>query len=388
MKNIIKLTFAAVVLLTLSTACSEGYIDDITQVTPGEDKVAPSIEITNPPSGIVNIPFTDNSTNYTFGFKVSDDIEIKTINIFLDGALLKTFSSFIDYRNYTGTYLYNNLGLGNHTFKVDAVDLSGKTSTKTFTFEVTNKYQPIFPGETFFVPFDYPSSDPLKFASDLLQNTPAISNPLTLTSGISGYAIQGANLKYITYAKPNDWVATAKSFTVSFWFKLNGQTKNNYGGNGPEHVFSIPTTTDHWSGGQGMLLMETNTIGTQIKFPIVDKNKSDNWFNWEGPDAIPGIADNKWRHCAFVYDAITSKMTLYIDGVANAKQAKWENHGDINMDAATASEFRLGAGPKEANTDTADDWLRSTWKGGLDQFRLFNTALSASDIKNIFDSKL
>ena len=385
MKNIIKLAFAAVTLLT---ACSEGYIDDITQVSDGEDKVAPIVTIMNPTSEIVNIPFTDTMADYTFDFKVSDDVEIKSINISLDGTALKTYNSFLDYRNYTGSYLYKNLGLGNHTFKVDAVDLSGKTTTKTFAFNVTNVYQPLYLGESFFVPFDYPSADPLKFASDLLQNTPATSNPLSLTSGVSGNGIQGANLKYITYAKPNDWVASAKSFTVSFWFKLNGQTKNNYGGNGPEHVFSIPTTTDHWSGGQGMLLMETNATGTQIKFPIVDKNKSDNWFNWEGTDAIPGIADNKWRHCAFVYDATTSKMTLYIDGVANAKQAKWENHGDINMDATTATEFRIGAGPKEVNTDTSDDWLRSTWKGGLDQFRLFNTALSASEIKNIFDSKL
>ncbi|SDF70417.1 LamG domain-containing protein [Epilithonimonas hungarica] len=387
MKNIIKLTFATFSILALS-ACSEGYIDDISSVAAGEDKAAPIVTIMNPASGTVNIPFTDTMADYTFDFKVSDDVEIKSINISLDGAPLNTYNTFLDYRNFTGSYLYKNLGLGNHTFKVDAVDLSGKTTTKTFAFNVTNVYQPLYLGETFFVPFDYPSSDPLKVVSDLLQNTPATSNPLSLTSGISGNGIQGANLKYITYSKPNDWVATAKSFTVSFWFKLNGQTKNNNGGNGPEHVFSIPTTTDHWSGGQGMLLMETNATGTQIKFPIVDKTKSDKWFNWEGADAIPGIADNNWKHCALVYDANTSKMTLYINGVANAKQQSWDNHGDINMDATTAKEFRIGAGPKEVNNDTADDWLRSSWKGGLDQFRLFNTALSATDIKNIFDSKL
>jgi Concanavalin A-like lectin/glucanases superfamily len=387
MKNIIKISFAAFSLLALSS-CSEGYIDDISQVSAGDDKSAPIVTIMNPASGTVTIPFTDTMADYTFDFKASDDIELKSISISLDGSMLKSYTNFIDYRNYTGKYLYKNLGLGNHTFKVDATDLSGKTTTKTYAFNVTNVYQPIYTGESFFVPFDYPSSDPLKFASDLLQNTPATSNPLALTSGISGNAIQGANLKYITYSKPNDWLSTAKGFTVSFWFKLNGQTKNNNGGNGPEYIFSIPTSTDHWSGGQAMLFFESNSTGTQIKFPVVDKNKSDTWFTWEGTNAIPGIADNSWKHCALVYDNATSKMTLYINGVANSNTASWSGHGDINMDASTAKEFRLGAGPKDVNTDTADDWLRSTWKGGLDQFRLFNQALSASDIKNIFDSKL
>lgn len=387
MNKYINIAFAGAMLIS-AFSCKDGYIDDITSIPQGEDKVAPVVTIMNPASGTVNIPFTDTQADYTFEFKVSDDIEIKTINISLDGSPLQTYNSFLDYRNYTGKYLYKNLGLGNHTFKVDAVDLSGKTTTKTFAFNVTNVYQALYEGESFFVPFDYPSTDPLKVVSDLLQNTPATSNPLSLTSGVSGNGIQGANLKYISYAKPNDWIKNAESFTVSFWFKLNGQTKNNNGGNGPEHIFSIPTTTDHWSGGQGMLLMETNATGTQIKFPIVDKTKADKWFNWEGADAIPGIADNKWRHCALVYDAVTSKMTLYIDGVANAKQVAWDNHGSINMDVTTATEFRLGAGPKQVNNDTADDWLRSTWKGGLDQFRLFSKALSASDIKNIYDSKL
>lgn len=374
------------IMLSLSfTACKKGYIDPITKVDPGADAAAPTISIISPANSTVVIPFTDTKTDMPLQFSVSDDIELKNIDIALDGTKLASFTSYIDYRSYAGTHLYKDLALGNHSFVVTATDLAGKTSSKTFAFTVTNKYQPIFPSEAFFVPFDFPSTDPLKIASDLTLNTPALTNTTTTTLGISGKGMQGSGLNYIKYAKPNNWISDATSFTVSFWFKLNGQTKNNIGGNGTEYIFSIPSTNGHWSGGQAMLFFETNATGTQIKFPVVDKNMADTWFVWEGGNAIPGIADNTWRHCALVYDANTSKMTLYLNGVANANQASWGTHGNINFNPATASEFRIGAGPQTVTNN--DDWLGSTWKGGLDQFRLFTSALSASEVKSIFDAK-
>lgn len=387
MKSILNFIVIGTVLSFSLTACKKGYIDDISQVAPGNDELAPTGTIISPAVSTVVIPFTDTKTDYTFSFSASDDIELKNIDISLDGTQLASFNSFIDYRSYAGTFEYKDLPLGNHTFVVTATDLSGKTTSKSFAFTVTNTYQPIFPSEVFFVPFDNPSTDPLKIASDVVLNTSAIANNTSTTAGISGNAMQGGGLNYVSYSKPNSWISTSQSFTLSFWFKLNGQTKNNNGGNGPEYIFSIPTSNGHWSGGQALLFFETNATGTQIKFPVVAADMTDTWFVWEGGNAIPGIADNTWRHCALVYDASTSKMTLYLNGVANALTAQWGTHGNINMNETTATSFRIGAGPKDVNNDAADDWLRSTWKGGLDQFRLFNAALSASEVKSIFDAK-
>jgi hypothetical protein len=387
MKNIFNLTVMGIMFSLSFTACKKDYIDPISKVDPGTDATAPTVSIIAPAAATVVIPFTDTKTNYTFKFSVSDDIELKNIDIALNGGNLASFNKFIDYRSYTGTYEYKDLAIGNHSFVVTATDLSGKTTSKSFAFTITNKYQPIFPSEVFFVPFDFPSTDPLKIVSDIVLNTSATANSTSTTAGISGNAMQGGGLKYVTYAKPNNWISASQSFSVSFWFKLNGQTKNNNGGNGPEYVFSVPSTNGHWSGGQAFLFFETNASGTQIKFPVVAADMSDTWFVWENGNAIPGIANNTWKHCALVYDASTSKMTLYIDGVANATQASWGTHGNINFNPSTATAFRLGAGPKDVNNDAADDWLRSTWKGGLDQFRLFTGALSASEVKSIFDAK-
>lgn len=237
----------------------------------------------------------------------------------------------------------------------------------------------------FYVPFEDNATDPLRFAVDNIRANFPKDNPLTATEGISGKGVQGASGKYISYSKPNDWLTTSKSMTIATWFKRNGQTQNNKLTNGPEYIFSIPTSNGHWSGGQMMLLVEGNNTAAAIKLVVVDANKNDPWFTWEGGNAIPGLLDNQWHHMAIVYDSATSKFTLYIDGVANPNLKEWSGHGNINLDNSTATLFKIGCGPG-SNYDS-DDWLSSTWKGSLDQFRLYNTPLTAAEVQSLFTSK-
>jgi hypothetical protein len=136
------------------------------------------------------------------------------------------------------------------------------------------------------------------------------------------------------------------------------------------------------------LLIEGNNTAAAVKFVAVDKNMADNWFTWEpsNASAIPGLLDNNWHHLVLVYSAEGSSMTLYIDGVANSNIRTWGTHGPVNIDNSQISEVRIGGGPAD-NLNT-DDWLSSTWKGSLDQFRMYSAPLSAGDVSALFASKL
>lgn len=238
----------------------------------------------------------------------------------------------------------------------------------------------------FYAAFDGTGTDPLRNAVDSIRANFAADNPLASTDGINGKGIQGENKKFIKYQKPNDWALTAKALTVSFWFKRDGQTKNNTGTNGPEYIYSFKSSNGHWSGASGFILLEGNNTACAIKYMIVDNTNGDKWFEWAGGTAIPGILNNQWHHIALSYDNTTSTMTLYIDGVANPVTSTWGGHGDIKMDDSKISEMRIGAGP--ANNFDADDWLSSTWKGQIDQFRMYGSALSASEVNALFVGKL
>lgn len=242
----------------------------------------------------------------------------------------------------------------------------------------------------FFAAFDGNSTNPLMNAVDSIRATFASDNPLKSIDGVSGKALQGENRKFVKYAKPNDWATTASSFTISFWYKRNGQTQNNKGGNGPEYIMSLKQTnvdgSNHWSGSTALVFLEGNNAACAVKTMWVDAKGADSWWTWEGGQSIPGLLDDKWHHIAIVYNATTSQANLYVDGVVNSNTRGWPGHGAINMDNGRILEMRVGAGPAAANDDT-DDWLASTWKGGLDQLRLYATALSAAEVSALFSAK-
>lgn len=237
----------------------------------------------------------------------------------------------------------------------------------------------------FYVAFDGTSSDPLMNAVDSIRANFAAQNPFTTIDGISGKAVQGVNKKTIKYSKPNDWASQAKSFTIGFWYKRDGQTKNNAGTNGPEYIASFKSNNGHWSGSSMLLFLEGSNTACAVKVMMVDKNKADNWFTWEGGNTIPGLLDNKWHQISIVYDATASALTLYVDGVANPNKRNWGGHGNINMDNNAIVEMRVGAGPSD-NIDS-DDWLASSWKGGIDQFRMYSAALTATEIQGLVSGK-
>ena len=60
------------------------------------------------------------------------------------------------------------------------------------------------------------------------------------------------------------------------------------------------------------------------------------------------------------------------------------------VDFKNTYNFVLGGWNKHANLGNGapgDGWIQS-WQGGLDQFRLYSKALSATEVQALFNSKL
>lgn len=134
-----------------------------------------------------------------------------------------------------------------------------------------------------------------------------------------------------------------------------------------------------------LVFLEGNNAAGAVKVMIADADVKDNWFTWENAQAMPGLLNNQWHHIALVYSAATSGMTLYVDGVANPNVKTWANHGDIRIDGSKITEFRVGSGPN--NQIDTDDWLSSTFKGNIDQLRLYSTALTTAEVQALFSGK-
>jgi hypothetical protein len=236
----------------------------------------------------------------------------------------------------------------------------------------------------FYVAFDGTTANPLMNAVDSIRANFPSDNPFTTVDGIKGKGVTGVNQKFIKYPSFNSW-ASSSSFTISIWYKKDGQTKNNNGTNGPEYLLSMRAVNNfHWSNAVGFVFLEGNNTACAVKTMFVS-NTGDAWFTWEGGQSIAGLCDNNWHHLVLTYDETTSQVKLYIDGVQNPNVKTWGGHGALNLATSKISEFRIGAGP--STSYASDDWLACTFKGSLDQLRMYSTVLTQAEIQALFTAK-
>ena len=134
----------------------------------------------------------------------------------------------------------------------------------------------------------------------------------------------------------------------------------------------------------GLFDWGSNNDSAVLKLDVVDASVSDNWFQWAGTQAVHGIMDNQWHHLAFVYDAGSSTMTLYVDGAANPNTQTWGTHGAANMDASKVTEFDIAGNSNIPTLGWGQNWETGN---SLDQFRLYATALTADQVKTLYTNK-
>jgi len=92
-------------------------------------------------------------------------------------------------------------------------------------------------------------------------------------------------------------------------------------------------------------------------------------------DYTPFVSNNNWYHLAIVWDSTestaTDRIKVYIDGTLRGNLSGVASSFDINGD------IKIGRTWRSAN---------NMFNGKLDEVALFNTALSASKIQQIYDA--
>lgn len=242
----------------------------------------------------------------------------------------------------------------------------------------------------FYTAFDGSTNDPLMNAVDSIRATFPSANPLASVAGINGKAVQGVFDKAIKYAAANDF-AKATSFTISAWIK------NTPWSGGAGFLFSL-SNKDYWHESAIFLLFEdqgqSSTTQTAMKFAVMDQ-----WFEFVGPNILDRpLLNGQWHHLVFVYDETTSKMTYYVDGQPitglPASLTDVKNGGNprgplkLTQNDGNSGSFVIGGWNKQAGLGgPTDGWIQG-FNGGIDQFRLYGKALTATEVLALYNSKL
>ncbi|WP_276503861.1 LamG domain-containing protein [Terrimonas pollutisoli] len=233
----------------------------------------------------------------------------------------------------------------------------------------------------FYVPFTEVSPINAQNMTDSISQNPSYRNNLTLTDGINGKALQGADGIAVKYLNAND-IKSATSLTVAFWVKrgVNDRTELYFGLTG--------SSTDYWHQSPLFLLVEHGTATeATVKFAVDDK-----WYEFTDANKMKRpLLDGNWHHLAIVYDEATSKTTFYFDGapITDAPASATTNGGQTGpLKIKSAGNMILGGWNKHVGLPgVTDDWVKS-FTGAMDQFRLYNKALSATEVLALYNSKL
>lgn len=288
MKRIKTLIFGCLVA-AIAVSCEKG-LDPITEVAPANDVQDPTIEINFP---VVNKPvrLQEGDSLVTFKVTATDDIEIGSVKLDVDGAEIGNITSFKDYRRAIISYPYTGLADGDHTLTVTVTDLTGKSKSKSMNFRKVTvpPYDPM-DGEVLYLPFDGDFSDIINAAEVTVTGSPAFSE------GINGDAYTGTANSYISI--PTEGI-TAPEFSIAFWINVNST---------PDRAGIIAISPVGESRNQGLRLFREGTSTEQKLGLNFGNGTAEVWMN----PFYTFTPDGSWIHVAI--SIADDKAVCYVNG--------------------------------------------------------------------------
>lgn len=336
--------------ILLVSACNE-WIDEISSVDPGPDLSAPVVNIEYPVEGTA-IQSPELIASVNIQFEATDDIELASISVMIDGVEITSYDDFIDYRRAVIEYLYDQLTSGTHTLTITATDLEGKTTTAEVHFEKKPPYTPIYAGETFYMPFDGDFVEKVSFTTATVVGTPGFSGePLR---GLNAY--KGATDGYITFPSAG---LVGDQFSFEFWYKLNAV---------PDRAGILVISPDAEDRNFGLRLAREADGPKQKFFLNVGDGSTEGWFV---PSSFEVPSD--WMHLAVTVSG--TKVSFYING----NLVSGGDFGAVNWTGCDIISIGSGA-PRFVYWDHKSDLSY------MDELRMFNRELSQAEIQAIIEA--
>lgn len=343
----------------IAVSCEEQYLDDINQVDPGTDASAPVVTINYPSEGTA-IQVFESVTTINIQFEVTDDIEVQSISLILDGSELTNFSSFKDYRRYVGEYEYDGLTDGDHELTVTATDTDGKVTSETVNFSKTPPYVKKYDGEIFYMPFDGDNIDLVSVTRPTIVGNPGYAGE----GKVGGNAYAGASSSYLTFPTAG---LLSTEFSAVFWMKVNA-TPDRAGilVIGPPDTANPDSQNNRTS---GFRFFRENAGGMQRFKLNVGNGAGDNWFDGgAAADVDPSL--DEWVHMSFTISG--TQATVYINGEI-VRQGSFPGVDWTNCDIISI----MSGEPRFAG------WNHRSDESFMDELRLFDKELSQQEIRNI-----
>ena len=210
--------------------------------------------------------------------------------------------------------------------------------------------------------------------------------------GRRGNAYKGsANQAYLEYnVAANNPFKTMSEFTIAAWIKTPPAIVD--GANGAAKIFAL-------DGGDGfmgnlVLMLEGNSSADSLDLKGYLYNSTTEWRGQDIRLSNQAFLSDKWVHIVFSYNKATSAITLYASGLFVSESIRYSGpEVDGNQPLLGALTFgqdmakiQIGAWAQQIASG-GDDWMRY-YPGLLDELRIYNKALTETEIKALYDAEI
>ena len=238
----------------------------------------------------------------------------------------------------------------------------------------------------------------------------AATSKVTYPDGRRGKSFEGApdgSVSGLLYALPaNSKLRDLKAFSFSIWMKMVPNTIETT--DAPEQmVFHVDGTGD-WIWGNLFFLQHRNwPLGEterDLKFAEMDcyfwKEDATVWKGQRGNGwFLDVVTTPQWRHIICTYDNVSSEFHAYVNGIhvtafdgtpyTGVNRLQEEDGAPLgDLKFTNAEHLAIGAWCDRLRGESlVDDAWAASFKGQLDEFRIYDRALTATEAKELYDAE-
>lgn len=206
---------------------------------------------------------------------------------------------------------------------------------------------------------------------DSVSNTAGTNKGTGFTTGFKGQALQGAMNGYVL-SVPGNAIKNMQSFTVTEWVNTPPPST------GIIDIFTLANTTQFW--GNIEIFFENGSDNSNGKLRVhIYQNGGDHTYSLDG---VPNLF-NTWVNLAVTYDAASSLVTVYVNGSKVGSGTVAGVSGPLsfaNVGNIVFGTPQFQTSPSQTSGASAQGWA-SFLTGQIDEVRVYNKALTASDLQ-------
>jgi hypothetical protein len=322
------------------------------------------VVILNFPRNGTSSQIPDQVASVDIDFAVTDDIEIASVILRLNGSEIASYTEFLDYRIVREVFTFDQVTNGDHELEVIAEDLAGNVTTEAVRFSKVAPYETKYRGEMLYIPFEG------EYLDKVSQTTPTIiGSPGYAGEGKVGDSYMGAENAYLSF--PTDDFSSGQEFSAVFWMKLNAV---------PDRAgILVASAVDEANPGSpnnrnfGFRFFREDAQGLQRFKLNVGSGSTDSWWDG-GNNADVDPTTGEWVHFAISIDQ--ESAAVYIDGnvVSDGSFA--------GIDWTGVEQFSVMSGDPNFT-----GWSHFSDESFMDELRFFNVALTQSEIQEIISDE-